>query len=152
MRVSGFVPLRSSWYFFHTVLINSNKEFLIWFFSDTDSPGGGGNGTAQNSYSQVLGPTGVAGESAITTGGGGGGLSSPDNTSQSSAEAVPVTTTSSNNHTVASSSEDSPQSTAAMQAYQNASAFPGMANAGFYASQSQSPYGMLQQSYPMADG
>lgn len=39
-----------------------------------------------------------------------------------------------------------------MQAYQNATAFPGMQNAGFYA-QSQSPYGMLQQpSYAMSDG
>ena len=37
-----------------------------------------------------------------------------------------------------------------MQAYQNASSF-GMQNAGFYAGQSQSPYGMLPQSYPMSD-
>lgn len=37
-----------------------------------------------------------------------------------------------------------------MQAYQNASSF-GMQNSGFYASQSQSPYGVLPQSYPMTD-
>ena len=47
------------------------------------------------------------------------------------------------------------QATAAMQAYQalggqNASSF-GMQNAGFYA-QSQSAYGVLQQTYPMTDG
>ena len=128
-------------------------DVLFVHFSDTDSPGGGGT---QNSYSQVL-AAGVPGDTSVTGGGGGGGggLSSPDNASQSSAEAAPVTTATSNNHTaVASSSEESPpqSTTAAMQAYQNASAFPGMPNAGFYASQSQSPYGMLQQSYPMADG
>lgn len=56
-----------------------------------------------------------------------------------------------------SGGSDSGEDTSTMQAYpalggQSASSF-GMSNAGFYANPaSQSPYGVLPQSYPMADG
>ena len=78
------------------------------------------------------------------SGGGGGGVVTAATTSGATA------TTS-----ATSGSDSGDGSDSNMQAYpaiggQNASSF-GMQNAGFY-SQGQSPYGMLQQSYPMADG